>query len=131
MPIDPRPIAEAITRHLEDAWNAGDGRAYGDPFAEDAGYITVLGHLIQSRSAIAGSHQSIFKTIYRNSTVRQKVIGARALTDDVIVAHVDIVLSVPSGHIAGDHNAIQTLILVRQGEGWRVAHFQNTLVVAH
>jgi len=131
MPIDPRPVAESIVRQLEDAWNAGDGRAYGDPFAEDAAYITVLGHLIESRSAIAGAHQSIFRTIYENSAVHQKVIEARALTDDVIVAHVDIVLSVPAGHIAGDHNAIQTLILVRQGEDWRVAHFQNTLVVAH
>ena len=130
MSFDPRSIAEAITYQLEAAWNAGDGRAYGVSFAEDAGYITVLGHLIQSRGAITDAHQSIFKTIYRNSVVRQKVIEARALTGDVIMAQVDIMLSVPSGHIAGDHNAIQTLVIVRQDEDWRVAHFQSTLVVA-
>lgn len=131
MPIDPRPIAEAIVCQLEEAWNAGDGRAYAAPFARDAGYITVLGHLIESQGAIAGAHQGIFKTIYRGSAVRQTVTQARALGEDVVVAHVNIVLSVPSGHIAGEHNAIQTLVIVRRDGAWRVAHFQNTLIVQH
>ena len=131
MSIDPHPIAAAIVRQLEDAWNAGDGHAYGAPFAEDADYITVLGHLIHSRRAIASAHQGIFKSLYKDSTVRQTVTQARALTGDVIVAHVDIVLSVPAGHIAGDHNAIQTLVIANRDGAWRVAHFQNTLIVPH
>ncbi len=131
MLANPEAIAATITRQLEAAWNAGDGHAYGAFFAEDADYITVLGHLIRSRQSIASAHQGIFHTIYKGSTVRQTVVGARTLTDDVIIAHVNIVLSVPAGYIAGDHNALQTLIIINQGGVWRVAHFQNTLIVPH
>jgi len=127
----PEEVATAIPRQLETAWNAGDGHAYGAFFTEDANYITVLGHLIRSRQSIAGAHQGIFHTIYKGSTVRQTVADARALTGDVIIAHVNIVLNVPSGYIAGDHNALQTLIIINRDGVWRVAHFQNTLIVPH
>jgi len=127
----PEEVATAITRQLETAWNAGDGHAYGAFFTEDANYITVLGHLIRSRQSIVSAHQGIFRTIYKGSTVRQTVADAHTLTSDVVIAHVNIVLNVPSGYIAGDHNALQTLIIINRDGVWRVAHFQNTLIVPH
>ncbi len=131
MTLDAYAIAAAIVAQLQTAWNAGDGHAYGAPFAEEADYISVLGRKLHSRRAIAAAHEGVLKSLYKDSTMRHTVTQARALTDDVIVAYVDTVLNVPAGHITGEHNAILALILVREEDAWRIAHLQNTLVVPH
>ena len=61
--MDPTSIAEAITRRLEDAWNAGDGAAFGAPFAADGDFVDIRGELHSGREAIAAGHQQIFDTI--------------------------------------------------------------------
>ena len=126
---DPRTIAEAVIGRLQDAWNAADGAAFGAPFAPDADFVTIRGEL-HSGAAIAAGHQGIFDTIYAGSTVRYALLDARALDDRVILAHVRGRLSVPAGPLAGESEALASVVLVRDGAEHRIAAFHNTLVAA-
>lgn len=125
-------IARSTLTRLSDAWNAGNGSAFGAPFAEDADFVTIRGDHLQGREAIARGHQAIFDTIYKGSTVAFRLLQARVLTDDVLLAHAQGELKAPTGPLAGEHTSTVTLVLVRldQDADWRVAAFHNTLVAS-
>jgi uncharacterized protein (TIGR02246 family) len=125
--MDPRTTAETLIKRLQDAWNAADGAAFGAPFAPDADFVTIRGEL-HSGEAIAAGHQQIFDTIYAGSTVQYTVLEARELDDRVILAHVRGHLSVPAGPMAGEAEAVASVILVRDGDDHQIAAFHNTLV---
>ena len=121
-------VANKLIDRLEQAWNEADGRAFGEPFSADADFVDIRGEYHRGQEAIATGHQAIFDSIYKGSSTEYKLIQARELSDDVILAHATGVLRVPSGPLAGEHNAVQSLVLVREGDEWKIAGFHNTLV---
>jgi len=116
-----------IATRLEEAWNAGDGAAFGAVFAEDADFVNVRGELHQGREAIARGHQGIFDSIYAGSRVEYKVLDTRTLRDGPTVTHLGATLKVPAGPLAGDHPALATLVIVLGDDGPEIATFHNTL----
>lgn len=128
MDSQPEKVARGLIKQLEDGWNAADGEAFGEPFAADADFVAVRGDYHRSREAIAKGHHGIFDSIYKDSRVTDELLQARELADGVVLAHTRSDLSVPSGPLAGDHNSTSTLVLVRNGGGWQIAAFHNTLV---
>lgn len=125
--MDPKQTAEAAVKRLEDAWNAADGAAFGAPFAADADFVDIRGVWHQGE-AIAAGHQQIFDTVYAGSTIGYKVLQARPLGGDAILAHVRGRLSAPAGPLAGEHEALASLVIVGSDDGYRIAAFHNTLV---
>jgi uncharacterized protein (TIGR02246 family) len=121
-------VAADLIGRLERAWNEADGRAFGEPFAPDADFVDIRGQHHHGRGAIAAGHQAIFDSIYTGSSTDYELTGARELSGDVILAHATGVLRVPSGPLAGEHGAVQSLVLVRGGDRWEIASFHNTLV---
>jgi len=121
-------VAAGLIGRLEGAWNGADGRAFGEPFAPDADFVDIRGEHHRGREAIAAGHQAIFDSIYKDSNIDYELTGARELSDGVILAHSTGVLRVPSGPLTGEHGAVQTLVLVRGGDGWEIAAFHNTPV---
>lgn len=128
--MDPKTTAQNLVQRLEDAWNAADGAAFAAPFTPDADFVNIRGELHSGTDAIAAGHQGIFDTIYSGSRVEYAVHQAKRLDDDVILAHIRAALSVPGGPMAGDSQALATLVLVPNGDGHRIAAFHNTLVPA-
>ena len=124
-------VATELIGRLEQAWNEADGRAFGEPFSADADFVDIRGEHHSGQEAIAAGHQAIFDSIYRDSSVDYELIQARELWSDVILAHATGVLRVPSGPLAGEHSAMQSLVLLRGGDGWKIAGFHNTLVASH
>jgi uncharacterized protein (TIGR02246 family) len=120
--------ATALAARLESAWNAGDGRAFAAPLADDADFVNVMGMHARGRDAIAAGHEHIFATIYAGSTVRYTVESARLLRPDVALVHLHARLSVPAGPMAGVHEARPSMVLVRDGGVWSVASFHNTFI---
>lgn len=121
-------IARGVLQRLEQAWNAGDGEAYGRPYADEAWFVNLQGLLAYGREAIAAGHARIFDTIYAGSTNRMQLVDARRVADDVIVSTARNTLDCPHGPLVGVHQAIVTSLLMRSADRWAIVASQTTLV---
>jgi uncharacterized protein (TIGR02246 family) len=128
MQVDQQQTLARIAADLEQAWNAADGEAFARRFTEDADFVNIRGEHFRTRPVIAAGHQAIFDSIYRGSVVRYEPAGVRLLSSSVLVGQIRGKLRAPSGPLAGEHDALATLVLVEEGDGWRIAVFHNTLV---
>jgi uncharacterized protein (TIGR02246 family) len=122
-----RMVSEIVSK-LEKAWNAADGAGFAQPFAEDADFVNIRADHFQTRDVIAKGHQGIFDTIYKGSVVRYQMASVREISPKVLLAHVKATLKVPTGPLAGEIDALYSLVLVQNGNDWHIAAFHNTLV---
>ena len=126
-------VATEVLARLEQAWNDGDGEAFGALYADDATFVTIRGDWATGRTAIAAGHAEIFRTIYAGSTNRMELVTVREVGNGALVASSTSTLTAPSGPLAGTHRARSTSVLVPDSGhplGWRVASTHNTLVAA-
>ena len=123
-----RKAGDEIWKRLEDAWNAADGNAFGEVFCEDADFVDIRGDHHRGKRAIAGGHQAILDSIYKGSTVKFEILGARSISPDVLVVHARSTLECPTGPMAGTNHSTMTSVLVKNGAAWKIAAFQNTVV---
>ena len=128
MNVDGERIVLDLIAELENAWNAGDGSAFAQPFAEDADFVNIRGEHFRTREAIAKGHQGIFNTIYKDSVVRYQVAGVRAIAPGILLAHVKATLKAPTGPLAGEHRSLFTVVLAQGQDAWRIAAFHNRLI---
>jgi uncharacterized protein (TIGR02246 family) len=124
----PTLIATAVLTQLQDAWNASDGAGYGAAFTEDSDFVTIRGEHVRGSRLIADGHQHILDTIYRGSTVKLDLAGAREIAPDVVVAVATSTLEAPSGPLSGRHHSRMTLVITPHEDGWLVAALHNTLI---
>ncbi len=120
----------AIIIGLRDAWNAGDSKAWGVHFAEDADYVIINGMRIKGRAAINSGHQRIFDTIYKGSVLAVLNESVRFIHDDVAVAHVEWHLKYRQGDTPREHKAMCTMVMTKQNGQWTVMAFQNTQIAS-
>lgn len=118
-------------KQMEGGWNAKKGELFAKPFTEDADYVVINGMYIKGRNEIAKGHQQIFDTFYKNTSLRLSIRQIRFLRRDVALVHVDGHLDGigNEGHPASD--ASITMVMTRGKQGWEIAAFQNTEVVAN
>ena len=130
---DPTTVARAVLEHLETAWNAADGDAFGAVYTPDASFVNIRGEHIVGREGIAAGHAGIFGSIYAGSVNRMELVRTTELADGVVLALSANTLDVPAGPLAGRHQAMSTSTIVRQGDAegsWLVVSTHNTLVSA-
>jgi uncharacterized protein (TIGR02246 family) len=113
---------------METGWNTKSGALFAKPFAEDADYVVINGMYLKGRAVLATAHQQIFDTIYKDTTVALTVKQVRFLRPDVAVVHVNGHRNGPTKELTTD--AMLTLVMTKEKEGWTIAAFQNTQVVA-
>jgi uncharacterized protein (TIGR02246 family) len=124
------PVVSVLEK-LAAAWGAGDSVGYADLFTEDADYVTFFGVNFAGREAIESSHRALFEGSLKGS----KLVGGggrkvRFLRPDVAVVVGGGGGSSLDGQAPAEAGraSTQTFVLVENGEGWRVASFQNTRV---
>ena len=118
----------ANVKQLETGWNTKSGAAFAKPFAEDADYVVINGMFFKGRAAIETAHQQIFDTIFKETTLSLTVRQVRFLRPDVAVAHVNGHRDGPTKELVQD--AMLTLVMTKEKDGWTIAAFQNTAVVS-
>jgi uncharacterized protein (TIGR02246 family) len=121
-------LASTFLERLEQAWNAADGAAFGAVFADESDFVNVRGEHHRGAANIGRGHQGIFDTIYAGSTVRYRVDMARELVPGAVLAVASSTLEAPGGPLKGIHNSRFTMLIVEQGDDWRIAAFHNTFV---
>jgi uncharacterized protein (TIGR02246 family) len=126
---DPSTIAGPILEQLEQAWNEGDGAAFGAAFADESDFVNIRGEHHRGAANIGHGHQGIFDSIYAGSTVSYELDLARELTPGSILAVATSTLDAPGGPLKGIHNSRMTMVMVEQDDDWAITAFHNTLVV--
>ncbi len=127
MTSDERALHELVY-HLEAAWNAADGAAFAEAFAEDADFIHILGGYYTGRAAIETGHRMIFGTIYKGSSVRYSVEKIRFVRPDVAVVYLRQFLQFYEGDAARDLEARPTMFAERSDGKWQIVAMQNTRI---
>ncbi|MFB7477193.1 SgcJ/EcaC family oxidoreductase [Kitasatospora sp. NPDC056184] len=116
----------ALYHRVLEGWNERDGAAFAGPFAPDGQVIGFDGTRYDGRSVMAAELGRIFAD-HATPEYVAKVRRVRALAPGV--AQLDAVAGlVPDDADDLDPalNAVQTVIAVNAGAGWRIALWQNT-----
>lgn len=118
----PTGVIEALDR-IQRAWDAGDATAYAAEFTEDATYVIFAGIVSTGRAAIRADHVPVFERWQRGSHMSMRIVDARMLSERAAVV-------VTEGGIGKGarirHDKVQTFVMVREGDRWLCASFQNT-----
>jgi uncharacterized protein (TIGR02246 family) len=121
-----QPAIEAVVARLEVAWTTADADAFAAEFTHDADFVNIRGEYFSGRTSITWGHANIWHGAYAGSTVRYGLSRLRELRPGVLLAHVEAALHVPAGPMAGDIQAIPSMVLVFDKDTWRIAAFHNT-----
>ena len=124
---DEAAMRDAV-KQMETGWNTKSGATFAKPFADDADYVVINGAYIKGRAAIENGHQRIFDTIYKDTNLTLSVKQIRFLRADVAVVHVEGRRTGPTKELAQE--AVLTLTMTKEKQGWVIAAFQNTAVAA-
>lgn len=122
---DESAMREAV-KQMETGWNTKSGAAFAKPFAEDADYVIINGNYIKGRAVIESSHQRIFDTIFKDTTISLTVQQIRFLRPDIAVVHVKGQRGSSTPSLIQD--AMITLFMTKEKQGWIIAAFQNTAI---
>lgn len=118
----PPAIAETLER-MRRAWDAGDATAFAQEFTEDATYVIFAGIVSRGRDEIRADHVPVFEKWQRGTRMSMNVLDVRVYGGDVAVVLTDGGIG-KALHIR--HDKVQTYTLVREGDRWLCAAFQNT-----
>jgi uncharacterized protein (TIGR02246 family) len=112
-------------------WNDMDAAGYADCFADDGNMVGFDGSVINGRNDICDHLAGVFVD-HRVARYVAKVREVRELAPGTILLRAVAGMVPPSiGDIKPELNAVQSMIAVRQDEGWRVALFHNTPAAFH
>jgi uncharacterized protein (TIGR02246 family) len=122
--IERSDVMDASRRVAADyaaAWNAGDMARFGALYTQESRHVTLGGEFLRGRSAIVAAHRASRERYSNNVRMVTRLEGARAITNDAIVA-VTIVEYVNDPSAPGGIQAARlTMTLTREGSDWRIA----------
>ena len=118
----------ANVEQMAKGWNMKSGAEFAKPFAEDSDYVVINGMHIKGRVANAESHQRIFDTIYKDSSIIPIVKQIRYLRPDIAVVHGESNLTFRINGEEKKGKGIVTLVMTKEKGKWSIAAFQNTAI---
>ncbi len=125
-PTDETAIRDLLQR-LGEAWGRGDADAYASLFTEDADYVIFDGTHLKGRQEIADTHRPLFERFMKGSRLVTESSSMRFLSPDVALIHSrGAVLRKRRKRPSRRRLSTQTLVAIREENGWRFAAFQNT-----
>lgn len=121
----------ALYQALLDAWNQRDAQAFAALFAQDGSSVGFDGSQANGRAEIEAHLAPIFAH-HPTAAFVGIVREIRPLGDDAVLLRA-VAGMVPPGQqdINPAANAVQSLVAVKQENGWRIALFHNTPAAFH
>ena len=111
---------------FSEAWKNGDGAALADWCTEDVDFINILGMHVTGRPAVAELHNKIFTGPYKDSTVTFTIESVRSIAPNAVLVIAPGRVDVPAGPVKGIVSAVASILLMRDGDRWKIANFHNT-----
>lgn len=131
-PLDPGSFAElaAAPRRIMDAWRAHDAEGFADVFVPE-GSMLLPGVEVVGKEAIAGFMARAFAGPYRGTQVVGEPTRATVLTPDHVLLFTEGgVRSAGATELEDAQKVRATWTMVRTADGWKLAAYQNTSLVA-
>lgn len=120
---------ERLFGHMSRAWNVGSGKAYAEAFTEDCDYIAFDGTRLKGNWENGKHHQRLFDTVLKGSRLVIENLSIRFLSADIALVHGEGSVLMPwHRDVPAHRRSIQTYVIVKQREGWRVRAFHNTRI---
>lgn len=129
-PVDDASI-ESIYQRLINSWNQTDSKAFADMFAKDGNIIGFDGSQANGRDEIYEHLTGIFND-HKPARFATIVEEIRWLNPGVALLRA-VAGMVPRGktEINPQTNTIQSLIVTKNEDGWKISLFQNTPAAFH
>lgn len=108
-----------VVQQQDDARNTGDWKAFGALFADEADQLTSAGEWRRGRAAIEKGAAQIMSTTYKGGKYVTKIERVRMVAPTVAIA--DGAFEILNIGGAGTRRGHTTYVLVKSGEGWRIA----------
>lgn len=109
------------------AWTDGDATAYGACFTADADYVGYDGSHAPGRVALVEQHDRLFRGVLTRSALVGEVASIRYVRPDVAVLHATGAVRMPwRSAVPKRRRSYQTMIALRESDGWRLTAFHNS-----
>ena len=122
---DDEKAIRQIVQSWEDAWNAGDSKAWVANMVEDVYFTVWNGLFVEGQEANERAHHQLFNTIFKGTRHKFTVRWVRFLRPDVAAVQWD-----------ADRTGNDTIpkvrplaVLTKQDGRWQVEVFQNTPIL--
>jgi uncharacterized protein (TIGR02246 family) len=122
---------QELHHQLLERWNERDAAGYAELFAIDGSLVGFDGTGIETRDEIRAHLEGIFAG-HRPARYVSIVREVRELGRQTTLLRAVAGMVPPGGtDLNPDVNAVQVLVAVVTGDGWRIAHFQTTPAAFH
>ncbi|KAF0187315.1 MAG: hypothetical protein FD160_73 [Caulobacteraceae bacterium] len=114
-------VARTLADRYASTWNAGDMTAFGALYLPDARHVNMSGEFLRGRNTIVDVHRRN-RTSYPSSVrMIAQLEGARAITEDAIVAVVRLEIVNDPARPGGVSPSRVTFTFVRRETEWKIA----------
>jgi uncharacterized protein (TIGR02246 family) len=109
----------AIHQQMIDAWNAGDGASFADPFTDDADFVVFEGTHLKGRRQIASFNQRVLDTVMKESRLEGEVKFVRVLSPVFAMMHSVMRVTLPGEKKASPgRDSMQLTLVAKRGGKW-------------
>jgi len=113
----------ALIERTRDAWNRGDGAAYGACFTADASDVTYYGTVYRGSREIGRAHQALFDSVLKGTRLTVDILEIRRYGGDAAVV---LTRGESSKGTPRKLGKLVTYTVVRDRTGWSIAAVQKT-----
>ncbi|MGW4092986.1 SgcJ/EcaC family oxidoreductase [Nocardia sp. NPDC004750] len=114
----------ALIERSRQAWDRGDGAAYGACFTDDATDVTYVGTVYHGGAEIGRAHQALFDSFLKGTRLTVDIVEIRCYGPDAAVV---VTRAESSKRQPGKLGKLATYTVVRDTDGqWRIAAVQKT-----
>ncbi|MEV0543598.1 SgcJ/EcaC family oxidoreductase [Nocardia salmonicida] len=114
----------ALVQRGQDAWNRGDGAAYGACFTADATDVTFVGTVYHGGVEIGLAHQALFDSFLKGTRLTVQILEIRRYGNDTAIV---VTRGESSKGDAKKLGKLATYTVIRDADGqWRIAAVQKT-----
>jgi uncharacterized protein (TIGR02246 family) len=122
----------AIIAAQAEAWNAGDGSAYGKDVAADASFTNLFGMVMYGAPTFIERQRKVLATFYKGTTKHHAIRRIRFVTPDVAIVDIDNELrgvkAMPAGITVPADGIFRTQLMevfVRRSGRWWIEAYHN------